>query len=129
VAVQLGDSLNWSNPSFDDQLGTMDGDDTWVTRRIGYTGFAWYRKHIQIGGRGGKLAVLIPPVDDAYEVYWNGHKLGGSGNFPPHAWWFGSSSTYSAGRGAAGWSAGRAGVAGSSVIGRWNLGGGLRARL
>jgi hypothetical protein len=87
---QLGDSLNWSNPSFDDSTWEqLDGDDTWGDQtHPGYTGFAWYRKHIQIGGRGGKLAVLIPPVDDAYEVYWNGHKLGGSGKFPPHAWWF-----------------------------------------
>jgi hypothetical protein len=86
----LGDSLNWSNPSFDDSnWEELDSDETWGDQtHPGYTGFAWYRKHIQIGGRGGKLAVLIPPVEDAYEVYWNGHKLGGSGKFPPHAWWF-----------------------------------------
>jgi hypothetical protein len=86
----LGDSLNWSNPSFDDSnWEQLDSDDTWGDQtHPGYTGFAWYRKHIQIGGRGGKLAVLIPRVDDAYEVYWNGHKIGANGKFPPHAWWF-----------------------------------------
>jgi hypothetical protein len=86
----LGDDLGWSNPSLDDSnWEQLDGDHEWGDQtHPGYTGFAWYRKHIQIGGRAGKLAVLIPPVDDAYEVYWNGHKLGASGKFPPHAWWF-----------------------------------------
>ena len=86
----LGDDLGWSSPSLDDSnWEQLDGDHEWGDQtHPGYTGFAWYRKHIQIGGRGGKLAVLIPPVDDAYEVYWNGQKLGASGKFPPHAWWF-----------------------------------------
>jgi hypothetical protein len=86
----LGDSLGWAAPDLDDSTWEqLDGDDEWGDQtHPGYTGFAWYRKHIQIGGRGGKLAVLIPPVDDAYEVYWNGHKLGENGKLPPHAWWF-----------------------------------------
>jgi hypothetical protein len=86
----LGDSLGWAAPALDDSnWEQLDGDDEWGDQtHPGYTGFAWYRKHLQIGGRGGKLAVLIPPVDDAYEVYWNGRKIGESGKFPPHAWWF-----------------------------------------
>jgi hypothetical protein len=29
----------------------------------------------------------MPPVDDTYELYWNGKKIGGSGKLPPHAYW------------------------------------------
>jgi hypothetical protein len=86
----LGDSLNWSNPSFDDSTWEqLYGDDAWGNQtHPGYTGFAWYRRHIQIEGRGAKMALLIPPVDDAYEVYWNGRKIGECGKFPPHSWWW-----------------------------------------
>jgi hypothetical protein len=86
----LGDSLNWSNPSFDDSTWEqLNGDDGWGDQtHPGYTGFAWYRRHIQIGGRGAKMAVLIPSTDSAYEVYWNGHKIGECGKLPPHGWWW-----------------------------------------
>lgn len=86
----LGDSLNWSNPSFDDSTWEqLDGDDGWGDQaHPGYTGFAWYRRHIQIGGRGAKMAVLIPSVDNAYEIYWNGRKIGECGKLPPHGWWW-----------------------------------------
>jgi hypothetical protein len=34
------------------------------------------------------LALLIPPVEDAYEAYWNGQNLGTYGRLPPGAkWW------------------------------------------
>jgi len=86
----LGDSLNWSNPSVDDSnWEQLDSDQPWGDQtHPGYTGFAWYRKHIQIAGGGAKMAVLIPPVDDAYELYWNGRKIGEYGKFPPHGWWW-----------------------------------------
>ena len=86
----LGDSLSWSNPALDDSTWEqLYGDDPWGDQtHPGYTGFAWYRKHIQIGGRGAKMAVLIPPVDSAYEIYWNGRKIGECGKLPPHGWWW-----------------------------------------
>jgi hypothetical protein len=86
----LGDSLNWSNPSFDDSnWEQLASGDTWGDQtHPGYAGFAWYRRQIQIGGRGAKMALLIPPVDSAYEVYWNGRKIGECGKLPPHGWWW-----------------------------------------
>jgi hypothetical protein len=86
----LGDSLNWSNPSFDDSTWEeLNGDHAWGDQtHPGYTGFAWYRRHIQIGGRGAKMAVLIPSIDSAYEIYWNGRKIGECGKLPPHGWWW-----------------------------------------
>jgi len=53
-----------------------------------YTGFAWYRKQIQLTGRASGIAVFIPQVEDAYEVFWNGQKIGECGKLPPHAWWW-----------------------------------------
>lgn len=86
----LGDSLDWSNPSFDDSSWEqLDGDMTWGNQtHPWYTGFAWYRKRIHVGGHAPNIAVLIPQVEDAYEVYWNGRKVGQGGKLPPHAWWW-----------------------------------------
>jgi len=98
VAIQgdwqfhLGDDLRWSSPDFDDSAWEqLSADTTWGAQtHPGYTGFAWYRKQIQITGRQTPLALLIPPVGDAYEVFWNGRKIGEFGKVPPHAWWWNS---------------------------------------
>jgi hypothetical protein len=45
-----------------------------------YTGYAWYRIRLQLPPDKRSLAVLMPQyVDDAYEVYANGHKIGSFG--------------------------------------------------
>jgi hypothetical protein len=33
--------------------------------------------------------LLIPAIDDVYEIYWNGVRVGGLGSFPPHLEFFG----------------------------------------
>jgi hypothetical protein len=48
----------------------------------------WYRRRIEVAGAGSALALLIPPVDDAYEVFWNGKLIGSYGAMPPRAKWF-----------------------------------------
>ena len=85
-----GDDSAWASPSFDDsKWEQLTADDTWGTQgHAGYAGFAWYRRHIQFSPpaiANEKLAILIPPVDDAYELYWNGLKIGNLGSLPPHA--------------------------------------------
>lgn len=87
---QPGDSPAWAAPSLDDAgWEQLDADDTWGDQtHPSYTGFAWYRKHIQMAGRGAKVAVLIPRVEDAYEIFWNGRKIGEFGKLPPHGWWW-----------------------------------------
>ena len=91
-----GDDLGWANPAFDDSAWEqLSADKTWGDQtHPSYAGFAWYRKRIRSGGRkdhadssGVPLAILIPPVDDAYELYWNGRYVGGYGRLPPHARW------------------------------------------
>ena len=96
-----GDDPAWASPAYDDSSWEqLRSDETWGAQmHPGYTGFAWYRKRIEATGSAGKLAILIPPVDDAYEIFWNGKKIGSYGSLPPHAvWWSnGHSAVYSLG--------------------------------
>src|ERR1700748_1375287 len=84
------DDMAWANPAFDDShWEQIRGDDTWgVQTHPGHTGFAWYRRRIDITGADKSLAIMIPPVDDAYELFWNGIKIGTYGKLPPNAWWW-----------------------------------------
>jgi hypothetical protein len=86
------DDMAWANPGFDDSgWEQIRGDDTWGAQtHPGHTGFAWYRKRIEITGTGKSRAILMPPVDDAYELYWNGQEIGTYGKLPPHAQWWGT---------------------------------------
>ena len=46
----------------------------------GYAGYAWYRLHMQVPAASSSLALLMPQyVDDAYEVYVDGEKIGAFG--------------------------------------------------
>ena len=85
------DDMAWAKPAYDDSgWEQIRGDDTWGAQtHPGHTGFAWYRKRIDITGADRSVAILIPPVDDAYEIYWNGEKIGTYGELPPHAQWWG----------------------------------------
>jgi hypothetical protein len=98
----LGDNLAWANPALDDSnWEQISADTTWGAQtHPSYTGFAWYRRHITIENStvsAKNLSLLIPPVDDAYDLYWNGKKIGSYGGLPPHAnWWsVGHSAVYS----------------------------------
>jgi hypothetical protein len=98
----LGDDLAWANPALDDSGWEQIGaNTTWGAQtHPSYAGFAWYRRHIAIENsnpaQASNLALLIPPVDDVYDLYWNGKKLGSYGAMPPNAnWWsFGHSTVY-----------------------------------
>ncbi len=98
----LGDDLAWANPGLDDSAWEqINADTTWGAQtHPSYTGFAWYRRHITVDNSNApqtkSLALLIPPVDDAYDLYWNGKKIGSYGSLPPHAvWWLsGHSAVY-----------------------------------
>jgi hypothetical protein len=98
----LGDDKAWADPSLDDSSWEpIHADQTWGEQgHPSYTGFAWYRLRIQIDNANSaetkNLALLIPPAQDAYEIYWNGQKLGAYGGLPPRAdWWItGHASVY-----------------------------------
>jgi hypothetical protein len=85
----LGDNPAWAAPSFDDsQWEQLTADKTWGAQtHPSYTGFAWYRRAITITPAPGvkpDFSLLIPHIDDVYEIYWNGKLVGQLGSMPPH---------------------------------------------
>jgi hypothetical protein len=85
VEFHLGDDTRWAAPAYDNsQWEHIKANDSWGSQTHHcYTGLAWYRRHLEItpsftGNR--KLAILMPNVDDAYEVY-------GIGARPPGVPW------------------------------------------
>jgi hypothetical protein len=86
----LGDDPAWAAPGFDDShWEQLTADKTWGAQgHPMYTGFAWYRRTIHITpapGADPNVALLIPTIDDAYELYWNGVKVAQYGKLPPYA--------------------------------------------
>jgi hypothetical protein len=86
---RAGDDPAWAAPGFDDAgWKQLTADQPWGAQ--GYPsmeGMAWYRKHITLEPGPGApvdLALLIPVIDDAYELYWNGVFVGRNGTLPPH---------------------------------------------
>jgi Stage II sporulation protein E (SpoIIE) len=90
---RLGDDPGWASPSLDDSQWTkITADQTWGAQGFySYTGFAWYRYHLSIAPVAGApkdLALLIPAIDDCYELYWNGILVGKNGKLPPDPTWY-----------------------------------------
>src|SRR5208337_2476994 len=85
----LGDNPAWAAPGFDDsEWEQITADKPWGQQgHPSYTGFAWYRRTIRITpapGASPDFALLIPAIDDAYQIYWNGVEVGHLGTLPPH---------------------------------------------
>lgn len=92
----VGDNPRWAGPDFDDsdwqsyelmhessaltldQLTDAPKLPGWQQHgHPAYTGYAWYRVRLSVPGDGRGLALLMPAyVEDAYEVYLNGSKIG-----------------------------------------------------
>ncbi|HZB89589.1 MAG TPA: hypothetical protein VE291_13090, partial [Terracidiphilus sp.] len=81
----LGDDPAWAQPAADDATGhngwaQITADGPWGTQgHADYTGYAWYRRHIDITmapGSPASLAMMIAAIDDIYELYWNGQSMG-----------------------------------------------------
>jgi Stage II sporulation protein E (SpoIIE) len=89
----LGDNAAWASPDIDDAAGhdgweEIKADSTWGTQtHPNYDGYAWYRRRIEITPASGEphdFALMVPAIDDVYELYWNGRPIGHLGTFPPH---------------------------------------------
>ncbi len=100
---RLGDDLAWAQPGFNDtdwQDYTLEAqgwpesilpernayDPGWGGH--GYRGapnYGWYRIHVYLDRVPSSLSLLVPVVDSAYTVYWDGQKLGGYGD-PSRRW-------------------------------------------
>ena len=83
----IGDNLEWASTTFDDQSWeSIYAPSNWEKQGyIAYDGFAWYRKTIKRPDLDKKqsLFLYIRNIDDADEVYYNGHLIGSTGKFPP----------------------------------------------
>jgi hypothetical protein len=89
----VGDDPAWASPTLDDSSWEqIKVDKPWGAQtHFGYTGYAWYRRHVNfvpVPGIQPDLALLLPPIDEAYEVYWNGSVVGHQGKLPPHAFYY-----------------------------------------
>jgi Stage II sporulation protein E (SpoIIE) len=89
----IGDDLQWADPSFDDTPGhsgweTILPDRPWgAQHHYAYTGVAWYRVHLHVTPAPDvktDFQLLLPSLQDACEVYWNGKLVGRYGKLPPH---------------------------------------------
>lgn len=71
--------------SHDGDVGLPDYVGGWMAHgHPGYTGYAWYRRAVDVPAGQASWDLLGPTaVEDGYELYWNGHPLGGSGRLGP----------------------------------------------
>lgn len=89
----LGDDTRWAAQDFDDAAWEqLTVDRPWgIQGHPNRAGFGWYRQDVafQSGtAMPGDLWILLPAIEDAYEIYWNGSLVGQVGAFPPHAIWY-----------------------------------------
>jgi hypothetical protein len=72
--------------SHDGDVGLPDYVSGWMAHgHPGYTGYAWYRRVVDVPAGHASWDILGPTlVEDGYELYWNGHLLGGSGRLGLH---------------------------------------------
>jgi hypothetical protein len=97
-----GDDPHWADANTDDNgwetvdmtalPGSHDGDvglpdyvGGWMAHgHPGYHGYAWYRRAVTVPAGRASWDILGPTlVEDGYELYWNGQRLGGSGRLGP----------------------------------------------
>ncbi|HEX6748421.1 MAG TPA: diguanylate cyclase [Longimicrobium sp.] len=84
--VARGDQPQWASPAFDDRAWTSIAvPGTWENVFPEYDGFGWYRLRVSIPAelRDEPVGLLFNTVGDAYEVYFDGVKIGARGKLPP----------------------------------------------
>ena len=84
----IGDKSLWADKYFNDSKW----EDIYVPSKWedegfnGYNGYAWYRTSFSGQDMPGKelgYNLVLGYIDDVDEVFFNGHKIGASGSFPP----------------------------------------------
>lgn len=85
---ELGDDLRRAEPDFDDSnWDSITVPGRWEDQGYpGYDGFAWYRRHFTVPNNVNEkvLYLKMGTIDDADEIFINGHSVGFYGTFPPH---------------------------------------------
>ena len=83
----VGDGAERAAVDFDDTgWATIHAPDTWQDEGYrGYNGYAWYRKSFSLpaGSEGRSVFLALGKIDDVDEVFLNGNRVGGMGQFPP----------------------------------------------
>lgn len=84
----IGDNARWKEPSFSDSdWEVISVPAKWEDQGFyGYNGHAWYRKTFDgtaLKNPNWSFELFLGYIDDVDEVYLNGHRVGGSGTFPP----------------------------------------------
>ncbi|MEI9921593.1 MAG: glycoside hydrolase [Bacteroidota bacterium] len=84
----IGDKSLWADPYFNDKAWEqIYVPSKWEDEGFnGYNGFAWYRTSFdgqELTDKLGSYSLFLGYIDDVDEVYFNGHKIGSSGSFPP----------------------------------------------
>ncbi len=89
----LGDDAGWAQPGLEDATGhngweQLTADRPWgVQGHANTIGYGWYRKHLSLetaSASAQDVSLLVPAIDDTYEIYWNGRLVGQLGTMPPH---------------------------------------------
>jgi hypothetical protein len=77
--------LTASPGSHDGDVGLPDYVGGWMAHgHPGYHGYGWYRRAVTVPAGHDSWEILGPTlVENGYELYWNGHLLGGSGRLGP----------------------------------------------
>src|SRR3954470_3445725 len=78
-----GDNMRWASPSFDDSAWpklTLPGA---PPSELQY----WIRIPVRLGTLSDP-GLLLGPIAYAYEVYWDGQRIGSFGQLPPRLKWF-----------------------------------------
>ena len=83
---RAGDAAAWSRPALDDrEWRTLEVPGAWEEGLGDYDGFGWYRREVRLPDslRDAPVGIRFGTVGDAFEVFWNGVKVGGRGRMPP----------------------------------------------
>lgn len=92
----LGDDPSFASTSLDDSTGhngweQISAAETWGAQgHRSCQGYAWYRLHLHLTpatGASPDFALLIPQIDDVYQIYWNGALVAHNGKMPPYPSW------------------------------------------
>lgn len=89
----LGDDLRWASPDLNDATGQggweqLQADQSWGEQgHRSYAGYAWYRRHLNLTpsvSAPPEFSLLVPNIEDVYEIYWNGALVAKLGKLPPN---------------------------------------------
>jgi diguanylate cyclase (GGDEF)-like protein len=88
-----GDDPAWASPTFDSSdWEQLSVNQPWGNQGHAHlAGFAWYRCSIALIRTPGipeQFSLLVPKIQDSYEIYWNGSLMGRNGKLPPRPVWY-----------------------------------------